>query len=86
MAIDRVSVIEAGLGPKSAFRRFPRAIGVGGCAVGALSGRIVTNLSITLRDTLDAGEDTGTRSIAKDQNSLLHNPQLLQLSDLASKF
>ena len=24
-----------------------------------------------------SGEDTETRSIAKDQNSLLHNPQLL---------
>ncbi len=50
-----------------------RLTGVGGCAVGALSGRVVTNRSITLRDTLDTGEDIETRSIAKDQNSLLHN-------------
>ena len=66
-------MIEAGLGPKSVFRGFPRVIGVGGSAVGALSGRVVTNRSITLRDTLDTGEDIETRSIAKDQNSLLHN-------------
>ncbi len=35
--------------------------------VGVLSGRVVTNHSITLRDTLDTGEDIETRSIAKDK-------------------